>query len=147
MYVTDVWDDIRELTSGYFAGDEALRDRQGNRVHKQQSPVQLLLRILLSSTKPGDLVLDPFAGTGTTLMVSQQLSRKSIGIEIDRQNVSRMEKRLSKVRESDDIIEFLHKYVYTKDIHSIWGLSNTVQTKNSDGLLNDSSPIYYTAIR
>ena len=36
MYVTDVWDDIRELTSGYFAGEEALRDSEGNRLHKQQ---------------------------------------------------------------------------------------------------------------
>ena len=57
MYVTDVWDDIRELTSGYFAGDEALRDANGNRLHKQQTPIQLLLRIILSSTNPGDVVL------------------------------------------------------------------------------------------
>jgi site-specific DNA-methyltransferase (adenine-specific) len=50
VYVTDVWDDIRELTSGYFAGKEAIRDINGDRVHKQQSPVGLLLRIVLSST-------------------------------------------------------------------------------------------------
>ena len=37
VFVTDVWDDIRELTSGYFAGDEALRDEAGNRLHKQQA--------------------------------------------------------------------------------------------------------------
>ena len=43
MFVTDVWDDIRELTSGYFVGDEALRDAEGNRLHKQQAPIQLLL--------------------------------------------------------------------------------------------------------
>jgi len=48
VFVTDVWDDIRELTSGYFAGDEALRDNNGERIHKQQSPVALLLRIILS---------------------------------------------------------------------------------------------------
>ena len=41
MFVTDVWDDIRELTAGYFAGDEALRDAEGNRLHKQQTPIQL----------------------------------------------------------------------------------------------------------
>ncbi|MCS7190649.1 MAG: site-specific DNA-methyltransferase, partial [Fimbriimonadales bacterium] len=39
MFVTDVWDDIRELTSGYFAGEEAIRDKHGERFHKQQSPV------------------------------------------------------------------------------------------------------------
>ena len=87
MYVTDVWDDIRELTSGYFAGDEALRDKDGNRLHKQQTPIQLLLRIILSSTNPGDVVLDPFAGSGTTLVVSEQLDRKSVGIELDSFNI------------------------------------------------------------
>ena len=50
IFVTDVWDDIREMTSGYFAGDEALRDESGERVHKQQSPIALLLRIILSSS-------------------------------------------------------------------------------------------------
>ena len=62
VYLTDVWDDIRELTSGYFAGDEALRDSSGNRMHVQQTPVALLLRIILSSTLPGDVVFDPTAG-------------------------------------------------------------------------------------
>ena len=61
VYLTDVWGDIRELTSGYFAGDEAIRDSKGSRVHTQQSPVALLLRIILSSTLPGDTVLDPLA--------------------------------------------------------------------------------------
>lgn len=88
IFTTDIWDDIRELTAGYLAGNEALRTKQGERVHKQQSPVELLLRILLSSTKVGDLVFDPFAGSGTTLVVAQQLLRKSIGIEIDPDNVN-----------------------------------------------------------
>ena len=48
IYVTDIWDDIRELTAGYFAGDEALRDGDGARFHKQQAPIALLLRIVLS---------------------------------------------------------------------------------------------------
>lgn len=83
VYLTDVWDDIRELTSGYLAGEEAVRDNKGNRIHTQQSPIALLLRIILSSTSPGDTVLDPCAGTGTTLVVAHQLNRNSIGIEID----------------------------------------------------------------
>ena len=57
MFVTDVWDDIRELTSGYFAGDEAIKTEGGDRFHKQQSPIALLLRIILSSSKVGDFVL------------------------------------------------------------------------------------------
>ena len=96
MYVTDVWDDIRELTSGYFAGDEPLRTKDGERVHKQQSPVQLLTRIILSSSHIGDMVFDPFAGTGTTLVVANQLQRNSLGVEIDPTNVSFIRDRLSK---------------------------------------------------
>jgi DNA modification methylase len=124
MYVTDVWDDIRELTSGYFAGEEALRDKQGNRIHKQQSPIQLLLRILLSSTSPSDFVLDPFAGTGTTLVVAQQLDRNSIGIELDKHNVRLIERRIREEREADLIKKFYKDYEYTSELDSIWGINN-----------------------
>lgn len=121
MFVTDVWDDIRELTSGYFAGDEALRDTDGNRLHKQQAPIQLLLRIILSSTNSGDIVLDPFAGSGTTLVVAEQLGRKSIGIELDLQNVMLIENRLAERRESDDVSRFFKDYACTPDLEAIWG--------------------------
>ncbi len=121
MFVTDVWDDIRELTSGYFAGDEALRDTDGNRLHKQQAPIQLLLRIILSSTNLGDVVLDPFAGSGTTLVVAEQLGRKSIGIELDSQNVELIQDRLAERRESDDVSRFFKDYAWTLDLETIWG--------------------------
>lgn len=121
MFVTDVWDDIRELTSGYFAGDEALRDAEGNRLHKQQTPIQLLLRIILSSTNPGDVVLDPFAGSGTTLVVSEQLARKSIGIELDAFNIELIQNRLAEQRESDDVSRFFKDYACTQDLDVIWG--------------------------
>jgi DNA modification methylase len=121
MYVTDVWDDIRELTSGYFAGDEALRRDDGERFHKQQAPITLLLRILLSSTKVGDTVLDPFAGTGTTLVVASQLNRKSIGIEIDPGNVACIEKRLHPIRKPDRINQYFKDYTHTADLAEIWG--------------------------
>ena len=121
MFVTDVWDDIRELTSGYFAGDEALRDAEGNRLHKQQTPIQLLLRIILSSTNPGDVVLDPFAGSGTTLVVAEQLGRKSIGIELDSHNVALIQDRLAESRKSDDVSRFFTDYACTPDLETIWG--------------------------
>ena len=121
MFVTDVWDDIRELTSGYFAGDEALRDAEGNRLHKQQTPIQLLLRIILSSTNPGDVVLDPFAGSGTTLVVAEQLGRKSVGIELDSHNVTLIENRLAERRKPDDASRFFKDYACTPDLEAIWG--------------------------
>jgi len=120
IYVTDVWDDIRELTSGYFAGDEAIRIPDGSRFHKQQTPISLLLRIVLSSTLPNDIVLDPFAGTGTTLVVAEQLRRNSVGIEKDKGNIKCIEMRLASIRESDNIQKFYNDYVYTENIAQIW---------------------------
>lgn len=120
IYVTDVWDDIRELTSGYFAGSEPLRDKNGERLHKQQSPIKLLTRIILSSTNIDDMVLDPFAGTGTTLVVAKQLLRNSIGIEIDSFNVDLIEERLGNLKESDDISNLRNDYLYTDNLENIW---------------------------
>lgn len=140
MYVTDVWDDIRELTSGYFAGDEALRDKQGNRIHKQQSPIQLLLRIILTSTNPGDTVLDPFAGTGTTLVVAHQIRRQAIGIEIDKNNIKLIEKRIEEERETDNVLRFYKDYEYTPDIKKIWG----IEGKQLEMILKKSQP--YSAV-
>lgn len=120
MFVTDVWDDIRELTSGYFAGDEAIRNIKGERVHTQQSPIALLLRIILASTKPGDIVFDPFAGTGVTLVVASQLKRKSIGIEIDPEYVKLIKTRLKSLRPSDNIFKYYNYYKYTPNLAEIW---------------------------
>lgn len=131
MFVTDVWDDIRELTSGYFAGDEALRDTEGNRLHKQQTPIQLLLRIILSSTNPGDVVLDPFAGSGTTLVVAEQLGRESVGIELDKINVDIIRARLAEKRKADDISGFFNDYKYTPNLEVIWGTSTQKKVSKS----------------
>ncbi|MBL7127513.1 MAG: site-specific DNA-methyltransferase [Ignavibacteria bacterium] len=121
VFVTDVWDDIRELTSGYFAGNEAIRTESGERFHKQQSPLALLIRIILTSTKVGDVVLDPFAGTGTTLCVAHQLQRNSVGIEIDPSNASLIQNRLSEIRDADIIQKYFKDYSCTENISKIWG--------------------------
>lgn len=120
MYVTDVWDDIRELTSGYFSGDEPLRNENGERVHKQQSPIHLLTRILLSSTRVGDMVFDPFAGTGTTLVASKQLQRNSIGTEIDSINLEIIKKRIRNLRPMDDITKLYSYYRFTENLRDLW---------------------------
>lgn len=120
VFVTDVWDDIRELTSGYFAGDEALRLENGERAHKQQAPIALLHRIILSSTTVGDLVLDPFAGTGTTLVVAKQLGRDSVGIEVDPKNAKLIQARIANERVSDAIEPLREYYRYTPNLSSLW---------------------------
>jgi modification methylase len=62
-------------------GAERLRDSHGVKLHSTQKPEALLERVLLATSKPGDLVLDPFAGSGTTGAVAQRLNRKWIMIE------------------------------------------------------------------
>jgi DNA modification methylase len=127
VYVTDVWDDVRELTSGYFAGDEAIRDDQGKRVHTQQSPISLLLRIILSSSLPGDVVLDPVAGTGTTLTVAKQLQRNSIGIEIDPHYVALIRVRLALLRPADRIPKRYYDYYrFTPKFKELWQFKSTM---------------------
>lgn len=140
MYVTDIWDDIRELTSGYFAGDEAIRTqngkiftKEGERFHKQQTPVELLTRIILSSSKVGDFVLDPFAGTGVTSIVAKQLKRNSISIELDPQNVKLINKRLEMMRDSDRVDNFFSDYIYTENLDKIWyGEENNDMEKSTN---------------
>jgi len=65
------------------SGGERLRDEDGDKVHPTQKPEALLYRVLLSSTNPGDVVLDPFFGTGTTGAVAKRLGRHFIGLERD----------------------------------------------------------------
>ncbi|MDR1924111.1 MAG: site-specific DNA-methyltransferase [Planctomycetaceae bacterium] len=121
VFVTDIWDDIRELTSGYFAGNEALRTADGERFHKQQTPLALLLRMILTSTNVGDTVLDPFAGTGTTSVVATQIQRNSIAIEIDPNNIKCIKNRLNNIREADLVHKYYQDYICTENLSDIWG--------------------------
>ena len=63
------------------AGAERVKGEDGAKAHPTQKPEALLYRILLACTKPGDVVLDPFFGTGTTGAVARRLGRRWIGIE------------------------------------------------------------------
>ncbi|GLH57621.1 DNA-methyltransferase [Helicobacter ailurogastricus] len=64
-------------------GAERLKDSKGQKLHPTQKPERLLEKLLLMATKPGDLVLDPFVGTGTTGAVAKRLGRNFLGIEKD----------------------------------------------------------------
>ena len=65
------------------SGPERLKDDGGRKAHPTQKPEALLYRVLLASTRKGDVVLDPFFGTGTTGAVAKKLGRRWIGIEAD----------------------------------------------------------------
>jgi modification methylase len=62
-------------------GSERLKDEAGDKLHPTQKPESLLARVLLSASNPGDVVLDPFFGTGTTGAVAKKLGRHFIGLE------------------------------------------------------------------
>ena len=82
-------------------GHERLKDENGDKAHPTQKPESLLHRVLVGSTNPGDVILDPFFGTGTTGAVAKMLGRNFIGIERDEAYRKVAEKRISKVRKYD----------------------------------------------
>ncbi|MCH2094407.1 MAG: site-specific DNA-methyltransferase [Rhodobacteraceae bacterium] len=82
-------------------GGERLKDAKGEKAHPTQKPQALLHRVLVGATNPGDVVLDPFFGTGTTGAVAKMLGRDFIGIEREAAYREVAQKRLSKVRKFD----------------------------------------------
>jgi modification methylase len=79
------------------SGPERLKDDGGRRAHPTQKPEALLQRVLLASTNPGDIILDPFFGTGTTGAVAKALGRRWIGIERDPDYAKAAAERISSV--------------------------------------------------
>lgn len=88
-----------QMRSDWFiplcTGNERLKNDAGEKLHPTQKPEALLQRVILSSTKPGDVVLDPFFGTGTTGAVAKKLGRQWIGIEREEEYIKYAQKRIS----------------------------------------------------
>jgi len=82
-------------------GHERLKDENGDKAHPTQKPESLLHRVLVGATNPGDVVLDPFFGTGTTGAVAKMLGRDFIGIEREAKYRKVAEKRLRNIRKFD----------------------------------------------
>ncbi|MGE5251136.1 MAG: site-specific DNA-methyltransferase [Bacteroidota bacterium] len=77
-------------------GRERIKD-QGIKAHPTQKPEALLYRVILATSHPGDVVLDPFFGSGTTGVVAKRLGRNFIGIERDEQYVRIARERIQAV--------------------------------------------------
>ncbi len=82
-------------------GHERLKDENGDKAHPTQKPESLLHRVLVGATNPGDVILDPFFGTGTTGAVAKMLGRDFIGIEREEEYRKVAEKRISRIRKFD----------------------------------------------
>lgn len=87
--VSDVWTDLHRI-----------RHNKRRDEHPCQLPIPVLERIVLMSTDPGDIVLDPFLGTGTTAIAAKTLGRNYIGIDLDAEYVEIAQQKLSRVQET-----------------------------------------------
>lgn len=100
-----------QMRSDWFiplcTGAERLKDDDGQKAHPTQKPEALLYRVIMSSTNPGDVVLDPFFGTGTTGAVAKKLGRDYIGIEREDDYIKYAQRRLDGITKIGDG-EILH---------------------------------------
>jgi modification methylase len=98
-------DDVQMRSDWLFpicTGAERLKDEHGDKLHPTQKPEALLARVMLSSTRPGDVVLDPFFGSGTTGAVAKRLGRHFVGIEREQAYVEAAQRRIDSVRPLSD---------------------------------------------
>lgn len=89
-----------DWTLALCTGEERLKDENGAKAHPTQKPEGLLHRVILSASKPGDVILDPFFGTGTTGAAAKRLGRRWIGIEREAEYARLATKRIAKVTAS-----------------------------------------------
>jgi modification methylase len=78
-------------------GEERLKDGDGKKLHPTQKPEALLARVILAASRPDDLVLDPFCGTGTTGAVARRLHRRFLGVERQADYAAAAERRFAAV--------------------------------------------------
>jgi modification methylase len=93
-------DDVQMRSDWLFPicnGGERLKDAEGKKAHPTQKPEALLARILMASSKPGDVVLDPFFGSGTTGAVAKRLGRHFVGIEREQAYIDAARDRIAAV--------------------------------------------------
>jgi len=80
---------------GLCKGNERLRDNNGIKSHPTQKPLKLIQQVVLTASNKGDLIFDPFMGSGTTAVVAEALGRKWIGIERDEKYVALAKSRVN----------------------------------------------------
>jgi modification methylase len=86
-----------DWTLALCTGEERLKDEAGVKAHPTQKPEALLHRVIMASSKPGDLILDPFFGTGTTGAAAKRLGRRFIGLEREEGYVRLARERIARV--------------------------------------------------
>lgn len=95
--LSDVWTDIHRVKHNKYRDD-----------HPCQLPIHLLERVILMSTDEGDIVLDPFSGTGTTALAAKRLGRNFIGLELDKEYV---QISINKLQQEEPNSKLGHRWV------------------------------------
>jgi modification methylase len=93
-------DDVQMRSDWLFpicTGAERLKDERGDKLHPTQKPEALLARVMLASSKPGDVILDPFFGSGTTGAVAKRLGRHFVGVEREQAYIDAAHERIDRV--------------------------------------------------
>ena len=105
--------DGKQMRSDWYipicGGKERIRKNDHSRSHPTQKPEALLYRVLLASSKKGDLIVDPFLGTGTTAVVAKKLQRHFIGIDQNNEYIQIAKTRLKKTKSYEDDVVILKK--------------------------------------
>lgn len=94
-------DDVQMRSDWLFpicTGAERLKDENGDKLHPTQKPEALLARVMAASTKPGDVILDPFFGSGTTGAVARRLGRHFVGVEREQAYIDAAAERIASVK-------------------------------------------------
>ncbi|MCL2318759.1 MAG: site-specific DNA-methyltransferase, partial [Treponema sp.] len=103
----------KQMTSvwqiGLCIGEERLKNEDGKKAHSTQKPEELLKRVILSTTKQNDIVLDPFFGSGTTGAVAKKLKRQFIGIEKESEYVTLAKNRINTIKEYFEEADWLEE--------------------------------------
>src|SRR5205823_5881158 len=105
-------DDVQvrsDWTIPLCTGEERLKAAAGKKLHPTQKPQALLARVLLAASRLGDLIVDPFCGTGTTGAVAKRLNRRFLGIEREPTYAAAAQQRIDSVKplEEATLAQFL----------------------------------------
>jgi len=96
------YNDDTQLRSDWYIpicnGNERLKDSDGKKIHSTQKPEALLYRIIISTSNPGDIILDPFMGSGTTGAIAKKLGRKFIGFEKEQYYIDKAIERINNAK-------------------------------------------------
>ena len=118
-------------------GKERLKDANGSKLHSTQKPEELLKRIILASSQVGDIVFDPFLGTGTTAAVAKHLNRHWCGVERELTYFEAAQDRLETVQPLSMKTELMQ---YTPPVHKPRGMLDTLM---NEGYLKEGQVLYF----